>query len=47
MFHPVPPVWMPDSLWTGGDKVRRWSAPDLKILRELPVGGPVAVAGDG
>lgn len=46
---PTPPVWMPDShsLWTGNDKVRRWNAPDLKILRELPVGGPVAVSGDG
>lgn len=47
---PVTPfVWMPDShsLWTGGDKAQQWSAPDLKLLRELPVSGPVAVSGDG
>ncbi len=42
-------AWMPDSksLWTGGDKVLRWSTPDLKMLRALPVRGPVAVSGDG
>jgi len=46
---PFAPVWMPDSksLWTGGDKVRRWSVPQLKQIRELPVSGPVAVSGDG
>jgi len=47
--QPFAPAWMPDSksLWTGGDKVRRWSVPQLKQIRELPVDGPVAVSGDG
>lgn len=42
-------AWASDSrsLWTGGDKVEQWRAPDLKPLRTLPVSGPVALSSDG
>ena len=42
-------VWASDSrsLWTGGDTAQQWSAPDLKLLRTVPVSGPVAVSSDG
>ncbi|RYX85176.1 WD40 repeat domain-containing protein [bacterium] len=41
--------WMPDSnsLWTGSGTVQQWSVPKLQRLRDLPIGGPVAVSGDG
>ena len=42
-------AWMPDSrsLWLSGDAVQQLSVPELQKLRELPIGGPLALSGDG
>ncbi len=42
-------AWMPDSrsFWTGGAKIIRFRAEDLKPMRDLRISGPVAVSGDG
>ena len=49
-------AWMPDSqsLWVGGEgasvgagHVQQMSAFDLKMLREYPISGPVALSSDG
>lgn len=42
-------AWMPDShsLWASAKSIHQWSVPDLKVMRTLPVDGPLAISNNG